>query len=276
VQVVILAGGLGTRMRAYAPEIPKCLIPVAGRPFAELQLSWLSAQGASQVLYSIGYLGDQIRSFIGDGSRWNLQVRYVDEGLDLRGTAGALRLALDLDLLEDRFLVLYGDSYLTVDLSQVETAHRQGRFPALMTVFRNDGRWEESNAAFDGARVTRYEKHAADPSPDMRFVDYGHRERSGSSLRGAEPPGSVGWLRGPSTVLRDRVPRRAPRPRAPAVAARLSCCTRSGREPLDEFDAVIPSSTDAGDLREPSDRSAQHEPSPGVVEDDPPVTPELV
>ncbi|HXN61027.1 MAG TPA: sugar phosphate nucleotidyltransferase [Acidimicrobiales bacterium] len=193
-QVVILAGGLGTRMRAYAPEIPKCLIPVAGRPFAELQLSWLSAQGASQVLYSIGYLGDQIRSFIGDGSRWNLQVRYVDEGLDLRGTAGALRLALDLDLLEDRFLVLYGDSYLTVDLSQVDTAHRQGRFPALMTVFRNDGRWEESNAAFDGARVTRYEKHAADPSPDMRFVDYGLSALSTRLIEQQIPPDTASDL----------------------------------------------------------------------------------
>jgi MurNAc alpha-1-phosphate uridylyltransferase len=173
VQVVILAGGLGSRMRTYAPEIPKCLIEVAGRPFAHLQLNWLSAQGVSQVLYSIGYLGDQVRSFVGDGSQWNLDVHYVDDGPDLRGTAGALRLALDLELLDDRFLVLYGDSYLAVNLSQVDLAHQRGGFPALMTVFRNDGRWEESNAAFDGTLVTRYEKHAADPSPEMHFVDYG-------------------------------------------------------------------------------------------------------
>jgi NDP-sugar pyrophosphorylase family protein len=172
-QVVILAGGLGTRMRALAPAIPKCLIEVAGRPFADLQLSWLSGQGASQVLYSIGYLGDQVRAFVGDGSRWNLDVRYIDEGSNLLGTAGALRLGLDSDLLEDRFLVLYGDSYLTVSLGQVAKAHQRGGLPALMTVFRNDGRWDESNASFDGTLVTRYEKHAASPSPDMRFVDYG-------------------------------------------------------------------------------------------------------
>jgi NDP-sugar pyrophosphorylase family protein len=172
-QVVILAGGLGTRMRALAPAIPKCLIEVAGRPFADLQLDWLSSQGASHVLYSIGYLGDQVRAFVGDGSRWNLDVRYVDEGSQLRGTGGALRLGMDLDLLEDRFLVLYGDSYLTVSLGQVVRAHQMGGLPALMTVFRNDGRWEESNASFDGTLITRYEKHAASPSEDMRFVDYG-------------------------------------------------------------------------------------------------------
>ncbi len=172
-QVVILAGGLGTRMRSLAPEIPKCLIEVAGRPFADLQLSWLSSQGVSHVLYSIGYLGDQIRAFVGDGSAWNLDVHYVDEGSDLRGTAGALRLSLDLHLLEDRFLVLYGDSYLTVSLDQVAKAHQGGDLPALMTVFRNEGRWEESNAAFNGTLVTRYEKHSASPSPDMCFVDYG-------------------------------------------------------------------------------------------------------
>ena len=172
-QVVILAGGLGTRMRALAPAIPKCLIEVAGRPFADLQLGWLSSEGATDVLFSIGYLGDEVRNFVGDGSAWNLEVRYVDEGSQLRGTAGALRLGLDLDLLEDQFFVLYGDSYLTVSLDQVAMAHHRGGLPALMTVFRNEGRWEESNTAFDGTLITHYEKHSASASPDMCFVDYG-------------------------------------------------------------------------------------------------------
>jgi NDP-sugar pyrophosphorylase family protein len=173
VQVVILAGGLGTRMRPVASDIPKCLIPVAGRPFADHQLSWLAGQGVSEVLYSIGYLGERIRAFAGDGARWNLKIRYVDEGTRLRGTAGALRLAFDADMLEERFEVLYGDSYLHVDLNEVGAAHRASGLPALMTVFRNTGRWEESNAAFDGTLVTRYEKHCPEPSADMCFVDYG-------------------------------------------------------------------------------------------------------
>jgi N-acetyl-alpha-D-muramate 1-phosphate uridylyltransferase len=77
---------------------------------------------------------------VGDGSSWNLDVRYVDEGSVLWGTAGALRLGVDLHLLEDRFLVLYGDSYLTVSLDRVAETYQQRGLPALMTVFRNEGR----------------------------------------------------------------------------------------------------------------------------------------
>jgi NDP-sugar pyrophosphorylase family protein len=173
VQVVILAGGLGTRIRSVASEIPKCLIPVAGRPFADRQLRWLAGQGVSDVLYSIGHLGEQIRAFAGDGARWNLNIRYVDEGTHLRGTAGALRLALEADLLEERFEVLYGDSYLDVDLQEVGEAHRASGLLAFMTVYRNAGKWEESNAVFDGTLVTRYEKHCPEPPAEMCFVDYG-------------------------------------------------------------------------------------------------------
>jgi NDP-sugar pyrophosphorylase family protein len=146
---------------------------VAGRPFADHQLSWLARQGVSDVLYSIGYLGERVRAFARDGARWNLNIRYVDEGTHLRGTAGALRLALDADMLEKRFEVLYGDSYLDVDLIEVDAAHRASDLPALMTVYRNAGKWEESNAAFDGTLVTRYEKHCLEPPQDMCFVDYG-------------------------------------------------------------------------------------------------------
>ena len=85
------------------------------------------------------------------------------------GTGGALRRALPL--LGETFFVLYGDSYLDIALAPIALAfHRQG-LPALMTVLRNEGRWDTSNVLFDGARVVRYDKRA--PSPDMRYIDYG-------------------------------------------------------------------------------------------------------
>lgn len=177
-----------------APDLPKCLIEVAGRPFADLQLRWLSGQGVSRVLYSIGHRGDQVRAYVGDGASWNLDVRYVDEGPDLRGTAGALRLALERNLLEDRFLILYGDSYLTVSLDEVANAYRRMRLPALMTVFRNEGRWEESNVAFDGSRVIRYQKHNSNSPPDMCFVDYGLSALSSSLVQQEVPVGTDGDL----------------------------------------------------------------------------------
>jgi NDP-sugar pyrophosphorylase family protein len=126
-----------------------------------------------RVTYSIGYLGDLIRDHVGTGENWGLSVDYVDEGRTLRGTGGALRWALEEDALEDRFLVLYGDSYLRVDLRIAWEALAESGKQALMTVYRNDGKWERSNVVFEDGIVTRYEKNLEVIPGDMRFVDYG-------------------------------------------------------------------------------------------------------
>ena len=139
-QCVILAGGVASRLGAGAGDLPKTLVPVAGRPFADRQLTWLAQQGVDQIVYCIGYRGDQIRAYVDDGARWGLSVTYVDEGSDLRGTGGALRLAHDNGALAEWFAVLYGDSYLRVELASVAAAFRRSELPALMTVLRNEGR----------------------------------------------------------------------------------------------------------------------------------------
>ena len=183
-QCVILAGGLGTRMWPRARTVPKTLLPVAGRPFAHWQLDWLATSGVTSVVYAIGHLGEQVRAFVGDGSSWGLRVAYADEGERLRGTAGALRLALDEGLLDDRFLVLYGDSWLQVEPGAVLDAQARSGLPALMTVFANDGRWDSSNAVVSGDRVTTYDK-AVDPRPaEMRWIDYGLSALSRSVVEG--------------------------------------------------------------------------------------------
>jgi len=175
-QCLILAGGLGTRLQGLAPDIDKTakvLIDVAGRPFADHQLSWLADQGVRRVVYCIGHLGDQVREFVGDGARWGLQVAYVDEGGKLLGTGGAIRLALDEGALDDGFLVLYGDSYLNIDIKALWAASDEGRVP-VMSVLKNDGRWDASNASFDGAMVTRFEKGLDDPAAEgLDYIDYG-------------------------------------------------------------------------------------------------------
>src|SRR6185369_10392492 len=114
-QCVILAGGIGSRMWPETRTVPKTLLPVAGRPFAHWQLEWLSRSGIDSVVYCLGYLAEDVRTFVGDGRQFGLKVSYVDEGEALRGTAGALRLALDSGVLDEDFLVLYGDSWLQVD-----------------------------------------------------------------------------------------------------------------------------------------------------------------
>ena len=172
-QCVILAGGIGSRMWPETRTVAKTLLPVHGKPFAAWQLSWLARSGVDSVVYSIGYLGDDVRAYVGDGSPWDVSVVYVDEGEHLRGTAGALRLALDSGVLEDEFLVLYGDSWLQVDPAVVLQSLRGRPEPALMTVHRNEGQWDTSNVIFDGHRVICYAKGLSERPPEMCWIDYG-------------------------------------------------------------------------------------------------------
>lgn len=173
-QCVVLAGGLGTRMRPLTETIPKALVPVLGIPFVDWQLELLASQGIERVVMSVGYRGDLLRGHLGDGSRFGLRLTWIDEGCDLRGTGGALRLALDAGALEDDFFVLYGDSYLPIAMAGVERAWRRCRGRALMTVMRNEGRWDASNVVLRDERVVLYDKdRPASRRREMRWIDYG-------------------------------------------------------------------------------------------------------
>jgi NDP-sugar pyrophosphorylase family protein len=172
-QIVVLGGGLGSRMEAVAGGLPKSLIPVLGEPFVHHQLRLLASQGIRDVLYVVGFRGEQIRRAVGDGSDFGLAVSYVDEGDQLRGTGGALRFAYDTGSLYDVFGVVYGDSYLPVDLSPVWAAFDSSDRPALMTVLRNEDRWGRSNAVFRDGRVISYDKRIQVRDPQMRWIDYG-------------------------------------------------------------------------------------------------------
>ena len=169
-QCVILAGGLGTRMRPLTETCPKTLIPVHGRPFAFYQLHWLASQGITEVVYSIGHHGDKIRRYWESRLSPVRSIRYVDEGLELRGTGGALRLARESGVLHESFMVIYGDSFLPVRFSPIWDAFRTSGTPALMTVLRNEGRWDRSNAVYRDGRVRLYDKKA---HPSMNYIDYG-------------------------------------------------------------------------------------------------------
>jgi len=174
VQCLILAGGLATRLRPVTETVAKAVMPVAGRPFAEYQLEWLARAGVTDVVYAIGFHGDQIRAAVGDGSHFGIRVTYVDEGEILLGTGGAVRLAYDQGALGDAFLILYGDSYFTYDPGRAWREFERRRPDALMTVYRNEGRLEPSNAQLRDEMVVRYDKRVPDPSSEgMQHIDYG-------------------------------------------------------------------------------------------------------
>ncbi|HXI59767.1 MAG TPA: sugar phosphate nucleotidyltransferase [Polyangia bacterium] len=173
-QCVILAGGLATRMRPLTETIPKALITVGNVPFIDHQLDWLSSHGVTDVVLSIGYRGRMLADHVGDGGRWGLRVLVVDEGEQLQGTAGALRFADQQGVLEPAFLVTYGDSFLPVDFAAVWARFQACGQRALMTVFRNDGQWDKSNAIFQDEMVVLYDKaHATRPAQAFSYIDYG-------------------------------------------------------------------------------------------------------
>lgn len=189
--VAILAGGLATRLRHITEKIPKSLVTVAGRPFLAHQLEYLRDQGITSVVLCVGHLGEMVREQFGDGAAWGLRLQYSSDGDVLLGTAGALRRALPL--LGERFFVLYGDSYLLVQYGAVERAFAASGKQALMTVFRNEGRWDTSNVRFEDGEIRAYDKRSQ--APDMQFIDYGLSMFHASALE-AVPPGEVRDLAG--------------------------------------------------------------------------------
>lgn len=154
---VILAGGLGTRLGALTAETPKPLVDVKGRPFLDWLLTWLSRSGVRDVVVLAGHLGAQVAAFVGDGAPWTMRARVEIEPAPL-GTGGALRSAQPL--LPDKFLLVYGDSYLPIDYAGLSRAFAAADADAMMVVYRDrDGATGvAANVTLDANRVAVYAK----------------------------------------------------------------------------------------------------------------------
>lgn len=168
-QCVILAGGLATRLGKLTTGTPKSLIEVRGRPFIEYQFRQLKKADITNVLLLVGHLGEEIRKTVGDGEAFGLSVKYKDDGPRLLGTGGALRAACDL--LEESFLVMYGDSYLRMDFGGLIDGLNDHTFEGVLGVYENCGRWDRSNVILGEDRVMLYDKR--NPTPEMHHIDYG-------------------------------------------------------------------------------------------------------
>jgi NDP-sugar pyrophosphorylase family protein len=169
IPAAVLAGGLATRLRPITETIPKALVKVAGRPFVEHQLALLRRNGIRRVVLCLGYLGEQIQARLGDGTIYDMDVRYSFDGEQLLGTGGALRRAAPL--LGQVFWVLYGDSYLDIDYRAVLDHFGRHSALGLMTVLHNGNRWDRSNVVFRDGQLLRYDKRAQDA--EMTYIDYG-------------------------------------------------------------------------------------------------------
>ncbi len=178
--LALLAGGLATRMRPLTGTIPKSLLEVAGKPFLDHQLALFARQDVRRVVVCAGFLGEMMQDFAGDGARWGLNIEWSFDGNQLLGTGGALMRALPL--LGDEFIVTYGDSYLDEPFAPIVEDFRASGKPALMTVFRNEGRYDTSNIEFEGGCLKRYDK--VNLTPAMNHIDYGLQVLNAQALDG--------------------------------------------------------------------------------------------
>jgi len=114
-KVVLLAAGKGTRLRPLTDEMPKVMIPIAGKPILEHHVEHLAGAGILEIFINLHHLPERITSHFGDGRKWGVRIRYSFEP-EIMGTAGAVK-KLEAELRGGPFLVVYGDNYLELDLS---------------------------------------------------------------------------------------------------------------------------------------------------------------
>jgi N-acetyl-alpha-D-muramate 1-phosphate uridylyltransferase len=167
--IAILAGGQATRLHPITKEIPKALLELAGKPFIFHQLEMLKANGATHIVICVGYLGYMLEDYIRIGNDLGLTIDFSFDGNELLGTAGAIKKALPL--LGNSFAVMYGDSYLTANFYPIAEFFAKSNKKGLMTVFKNEGKWDVSNIVYTDGKIIKYDKKHI--TPEMKYIDYG-------------------------------------------------------------------------------------------------------
>lgn len=167
--VVILAGGLATRMHPHTKTLPKALLSIHGQPFIEHQLCLLAEKGIQDIVLCLGHLGEQVIEYVEKKNKYGLNIQWSMDGPHLLGTGGAIYNALPL--LSEQFMVLYGDSYLDIDYKVIADAYQKSSQPALLTIYKNNNQFDTSNIQYENGCIIDYNKtHKTDK---MQYIDYG-------------------------------------------------------------------------------------------------------
>ncbi|MFH1424481.1 MAG: sugar phosphate nucleotidyltransferase [archaeon] len=166
-QIAILCGGLGTRLKPLTEKVPKTLLEVQGKPFLEHVIERLKNNGILDLVLCTGYLGEKLQEHFGNGSKFGVNLKYSQEAEPL-GTAGALKNAESL--LEETFMVMYGDTYLPIDFREVYDYFKNHNKTSLMVV-RKTPEGYSSNVAVSDELISKYDKE--DITPDMEYMDFG-------------------------------------------------------------------------------------------------------
>ena len=166
---MILAGGLGTRLRPLTLSVPKPMVSVKGRPFLEYEIKLLKKNGIEKFVLCLGYKSEAIENYFGKGERFGVSIVYSHDGKVQLGPAGALKNASGL--LDEEFMVTYGDAFLRMDYPNfTKRFHESGKL-GMMAVLENHNELGKSDLIVKNGMVTRYDKHGNDS--EMVWINFG-------------------------------------------------------------------------------------------------------
>ncbi|MEK6772699.1 MAG: sugar phosphate nucleotidyltransferase [Bdellovibrionota bacterium] len=182
VPLLILAGGKATRLKDLSVNTPKYLMPITDpksldkekvQTFADFHLKWAYEQGFRRIFLSVGHLAEAIKEYCKDGSKWSLNISYLDDGSSPKGTGGAIALSLSHNF--DYLAITYGDTMLTLNAGELfdhllTTQNRNQNIKGLMTIYPLNIEGHIANASYDNG-LARYSKK--EPNPDWKHIDYG-------------------------------------------------------------------------------------------------------
>ncbi len=167
----IIAGGKGTRLKPITQEIPKPMLPVQGKPILEHIIELFKKYGITEIVLSIGYKGDKIREYFGDGARFGVKITYVEEISPL-GTAGPLRLARHL--LSETFFMSNADELKSVDLNDMFRFHKDSGAEATIALTTVRDPKSYGIVRLKGNRIVDFiEKPRSSPSPSGYLINSG-------------------------------------------------------------------------------------------------------
>ena len=170
--IVIIAGGLATRLRPITEKIPKSLIEINGEPFVFHQLELLEKKGFKNIHFCLGFLGEQVEKVVKESEYFKrLSISFSYDGEKLLGTGGTIKKIITE--LPEYFFITYGDSYLDIDYFDLQITFEsiKSNYSSLMAVYKNINLFDKSNVIFENDSIINYSKIKKDSR--MNHIDYG-------------------------------------------------------------------------------------------------------
>jgi len=169
--LVILAGGMAKRLGNISTNIPKCLIPVAGKPFIDWQVQYAAKQGVKDIYICSGWLTNKVEEHFNEYKHEDLNITVIADGNELLGTGGAI--SNILKILPKSFFVLYGDTYLPIDFKALVDFHKNkiNSENSLLTIYKNNSKLGLSNIIYENNVIIKYSKNKLEQK--MKHIDYG-------------------------------------------------------------------------------------------------------